>query len=75
MKVKIDREIYVFFSYYIVFLVELNFNRFYIEEKLVIFEILGDVFIFSYEDGVIFFGSIMFIFLYKLLIKYVVLLM
>lgn len=38
-------------------------------------EIFDDVFVISYDDGVVFVGSIMYILFYKFLIKYIVILM
>lgn len=73
LKAKIDREIYVPSSHHIVLPAELNPNRFHIEEKSVIFETSGDVFILSHEDGVASFGSTTLIPLHKLSTKYVVL--
>lgn len=73
LKAKIDREIYVPSSHHIVLPAELNPNRFHIEEKSVIFETSGDVFVFCQEDGVASFGSTTLIPLHKLSTKYVVL--
>lgn len=73
LKAKIDRKMYVPSSHHIILPPEVNPKSYQIEEKSVIFETSGDVFVFSQEDGVASFGSTTLIPLHKLSTKYVVL--